>query len=58
MAHMIQMRNVPSHLHRALKLRAAMQGKSMSEASAPHQSSQNPTSASPYNKAIKPAAAR
>jgi antitoxin FitA len=31
MSHMIQIRNVPTHLHRALKARAAMEGKSMSE---------------------------
>ncbi len=31
MSHMIQIRNVPTALHRALKARAAMEGKSMSE---------------------------
>ena len=31
MAHMIQIRNVPAPVHRALKARAAMEGKSMSE---------------------------
>lgn len=31
MSHMIQIRNVPTRLHRALKARAAMEGKSMSE---------------------------
>lgn len=31
MGHMIQIRNVPTALHRALKGRAAMEGKSMSE---------------------------
>jgi antitoxin FitA len=31
MSHMIQIRNVPSRLHRALKARAALQGKSMSD---------------------------
>ncbi len=31
MTHMIQIRNVPTRLHRALKVRAAMEGKSMSE---------------------------
>ncbi len=31
MSHMIQIRNVPTELHRALKARAAMAGKSMSE---------------------------
>lgn len=31
MSHMIQIRKVPSRLHRALKARAAMEGKSMSE---------------------------
>lgn len=31
MTHMIQIRNVPTVLHRALKARAAMAGKSMSE---------------------------
>lgn len=31
MSHMIQIRNVPTKLHRALKARAAMDGKSMSE---------------------------
>lgn len=31
MSHMIQIRNVPTGLHRALKARAAMEGKSMSE---------------------------
>lgn len=31
MTHMIQIRNVPTRLHRALKARAAMEGKSMSE---------------------------
>jgi plasmid stability protein len=31
MSHMIQIRNVPTPLHRALKARAAIEGKSMSE---------------------------
>ena len=31
MSTMIQIRNVPTRLHRALKSRAAMEGKSMSE---------------------------
>jgi plasmid stability protein len=31
MSHMIQIRNVPIPLHRAVKARAAMEGKSMSE---------------------------
>lgn len=31
MSHMIQIRNVPTALHRALKVRAAIEGKSMSE---------------------------
>lgn len=31
MSHMIQIRNVPTDLHRALKVRAAMEGKSMSD---------------------------
>lgn len=31
MSHMIQIRNVPTPLHRALKTRAAIEGKSMSE---------------------------
>lgn len=31
MTHMIQIRNVSTALHRALKARAAMEGKSMSE---------------------------
>lgn len=31
MSHMIQFRNVPTELHRALKARAAMAGKSMRE---------------------------
>lgn len=31
MSHMIQIRNVPTRLHRSLKARAAMEGKSMSE---------------------------
>jgi antitoxin FitA len=31
MSHMIQIRNVPTDLHRALKARAAIEGKSMSE---------------------------
>jgi len=31
MSHMIQIRNVPTRLHRALKARAAMEGKSMSD---------------------------
>ena len=31
MNHMIQIRNVPTELHRALKIRAASEGKSMSE---------------------------
>jgi len=31
MSHMIQIRNVPSELHRALKARAALEGTSMSE---------------------------
>jgi len=31
MSHMIQIRNVPTALHRALKTRAALEGKSMSE---------------------------
>ena len=31
MSHMIQIRNVPTALHRTLKARAAMEGKSMSE---------------------------
>lgn len=30
-SHMIQIRNVPTELHRALKARAAMEGTSMSE---------------------------
>lgn len=31
MSHMIQIRNVPTSLHRDLKARAALEGKSMSE---------------------------
>lgn len=31
MSHVIQIRNVPTRLHRALKARAAIEGKSMSE---------------------------
>jgi len=31
MAHMIQIRNVPTRLHRTLKVRAASEGRSMSE---------------------------
>ena len=31
MTHMIQIRNVPARLHRALKARAALEGKSMSD---------------------------
>lgn len=31
MSHMIQIRNVPQEVHRALKARAALAGKSMSE---------------------------
>ena len=31
MSHMIQIRNVPSAVHKALKMRATMEGKSMSE---------------------------
>lgn len=31
MSHMIQIRNVPTAIHRALKMRAVMEGKSMSE---------------------------
>ncbi|MEE4296790.1 MAG: hypothetical protein V2J20_09270 [Wenzhouxiangella sp.] len=31
MSHMIQIRNVPSAVHKALKMRAAIEGKSMSE---------------------------
>ena len=31
MSHMIQIRNVPAKLHRALKARAAVEGRSMSD---------------------------
>ncbi len=31
MSHMIQIRNVPARLHRALKARAALEGRSMSD---------------------------
>ncbi len=31
MSHMIQIRNVPTRIHRALKARAALEGRSMSD---------------------------
>ena len=38
MSHMIQIRNVPTAVHKALKTRAAIEGKSMSELLLEHMS--------------------